>query len=69
MSLILFALTLFAVVLMMAHLRRPGAIALWVAVLVLGLYLLPGPAKIAAPLAAILTFALGESLAALRPGE
>ncbi|MBP1689847.1 MAG: hypothetical protein H6Q34_420 [Deltaproteobacteria bacterium] len=68
MSLILFALTLFAVLLMMAHLRSPVAIAVWIGVLAFGLYLLPGNAKVAAPLAAILTLALTESIAGLRTG-
>ena len=68
MSLILVALTLFAVLLMMAHLRRRLAIAVWIGVLTLGVYLLPGPAKVAAPLAAILTLALTESIGGLRTG-
>jgi hypothetical protein len=66
MSLILAALTIFAVVLMMAHLRKRAAIAGWVGGLALGLWILPGPAKIVAPLAVILSLALGESLASLR---
>ena len=69
MSLILVALTLFAVVLILAHLRRPLAITGGIGSLALGLYLLPGPAKVAAPLAAILTLALTESIAGLRTGD
>jgi hypothetical protein len=66
MSLILFALTVFALVLMMAHLRKRAVIAGWIGGLVLALWALPGPAKIAAPLAVILSLALSESLASLR---
>ncbi len=66
MSLILVALTLFALLLMLAHLQRPLIIALSVAGLAAGLFLLPGPAKVAAPLVAILSLALSESLAGLR---
>ena len=69
MSLILVALTFFALLLMMAHLRSPVAIAVWIGVLAFGLYLLPGNAKVAAPLAAILTLAVTESLAGLRTGD
>jgi len=68
MSLILFALTLFAVVLMMAHLRNRVAIAVWLGVLAFGLYVLPGHAKVAVPLATILTLGLAESLSGLRTG-
>ena len=67
MPLLLAALTLFALVLMMAHLRKRTAIVGWIGGLVLALWILPGPAKIAAPLAVILTLALTESLASLRP--
>ncbi len=67
MPLILAALTLFALVLMMAHLRKRTAIAGWIGGLVVALWILPGPAKIAAPLAVILTLALTESVASLRP--
>ncbi|MEO6028742.1 MAG: hypothetical protein ABIR79_17905 [Candidatus Binatia bacterium] len=67
MPLILVALTLFALVLVMAHLRKRTAIAGWIGSLVLALWILPGPAKIAAPLAVILTLALTESVASLRP--
>ena len=66
MSLILVALTVFAVVLMMAHLRKRAVIAGWIGGLAVGLWILPGPAKIAAPLAVILSLALSESLASLR---
>jgi hypothetical protein len=66
MSLILIALTLFALVLMMAHVRRPMAVASWLGMLVIALYLLPGPAKVAAPLAVILGLAITESVASLR---
>lgn len=69
MPLILVALSLFAVLLMMAHLRSAVAIALWIGVLAGGLYLLPWTAKVAAPLATILTLAIGESLAGLRTDD
>ena len=64
---VLAALTLFAVVLILAHDRRPWPRAFWIAALVAVLYLLPGPAKVAAPLGAILGLALGESLASIGP--
>ncbi len=67
MTMILVALTLFALVLIMAQIRQPSAAASWVAALAFGLYLLPGPAKVAAPLAAILMLGLSESIASLRP--
>jgi hypothetical protein len=67
MPLILAALTLFAVLLMMAHLRRPLAIAVWIGVLTVCLYVFPGPSKIVAPLAAILSLGLTEALSNLRP--
>jgi len=66
MSLIVVALTLFAVVLMMASLQRPRALVLWIAALAFSLYALPGPSKVAAPIAAILALGLAESLAGLR---
>lgn len=66
MSLILVALTVFALVLVMAHLRKRSAIAGWIGGLLVGLWILPGPAKIAAPLAVILSLALSESVASLR---
>lgn len=66
MSLILVALTIFALVLMMSHLRKRTAIAGWIGGLVLALWILPGPAKVAAPLAVILSLALSESFASLR---
>ena len=66
MFLILVALSLFAVLLILAHLRRPRSIAFWIGALAVGLYALPGPSKVAAPLAVILTLALAESLAGLR---
>jgi len=69
MVLILVALTLFAVLLMLAHLRSPVAIAVWIGVLTLGLYLLPWNAKVAAPLVTILSLAVGESLAGLRASD
>jgi len=69
MPLILAALTLFAVLLMLAHLRSTVAIAVWIGALFLGLYLLPGSAKVAAPLVAILSLAVGESLAGLRASD
>jgi hypothetical protein len=69
MPLILVALTLFAVLLMLAHLRSTVATAVWIGVLGLGLYLLPWNVKIAAPLVAILSLAVGESLAGLRASD
>jgi hypothetical protein len=67
MSLISVALSLFAVILMLAHVRRRMVLAAWIGGLLLALYFLPGPAKVAAPLAAILSLAVGESIAGLRP--
>lgn len=67
MSMILVALTLFALVLIMAQIRQRTTAAGWIAGLVFGLYLLPGPAKVAAPLAAILMLGLTESIASLKP--
>lgn len=67
MTMILVALTLFALVLIMAQIRQPPAAATWVGALLIGLYLLPGPAKVAAPLAAILMLGLSDSIASLRP--
>ncbi len=69
MPLILVALSLFAVLLMVSHLRSAVAIAVWIGVLAGGLYLLPWSAKVAAPLAAILTLAVGGSLAGLRTDD
>jgi hypothetical protein len=68
MSLVSAALTLFAVVLILAQVQRRTTLALSIGGLALALYVLPGPGKVAAPLAAILTIGLGESLASLRPG-
>lgn len=67
MSLISIALSLLAVVLMLAQVRRRIELVAWVAGLALGLYLLPDPAQVAAPLAVILTLGLRESVASLRP--
>jgi len=67
MSLISAALSLFAIILMLAHARRPLILGAWVGGLALGLLLLPGPTKVAAPLAAIFTLGVGESIASLRP--
>lgn len=67
MSLISAALSLFAVVLMLAHMRRRLVLATWIGGLVLALYFLPGPGKVAAPLAIILGLGVGESIAGLRP--
>jgi hypothetical protein len=66
MSLILVALTVFALLLMLAHLQRPLALALSVVGLAAGLFLLSGPAKVAAPLVAIASLAVSESLAGFR---
>ncbi|MCC6847146.1 MAG: hypothetical protein IT294_01500 [Deltaproteobacteria bacterium] len=67
MSLISIALSLVAVALMLAQVRRRAALAASVAGLALGLYLLPGPAQVAAPLVAIVTLGLRDSVASLRP--
>jgi predicted permease len=67
MSLISVALSLVAVGLMLAQVRRRVVLAAWVGGLALGLYLLPDPAKVAAPLAAILTLGLRDSVESLRP--
>jgi len=67
MSLVSAALTLFAVVLILAQVQRRTALALSIGGLALALYVLPETAKVAAPLAAVLTIGLGESLASLRP--
>lgn len=67
MTMILVALTLFALVLILAQIRRPATAALWIGALAIALYMLPEPAKVAAPLAAILTLGLADSLASLRP--
>ncbi|MCC6763930.1 MAG: hypothetical protein IT293_04625 [Deltaproteobacteria bacterium] len=67
MSLISVALSLLAVALMLAQVRRRVVLAAWVAGLALGLYLLPGPAQVAAPLAAILTLGIRDSVTSLRP--
>jgi hypothetical protein len=67
MSLISAALSLFAVILMLAHVRRRLILGAWIGGLVLALYLLPGPAKVAAPLGAILSLGVSESIAGLRP--
>lgn len=67
MSLVSVALTLFAVILILAQVQRRTVLALSIGALALALYVLPGPAKVAAPLAAILTIGLGESIASLRP--
>jgi hypothetical protein len=67
MSLISAALSLFAVVLMLAHVRRRPVLAACIGGLLVGLWVLPGPAKVAAPLAAILSLGIGESIAGLRP--
>lgn len=67
MAMILAALTLFALVLIMAQVRQPTTAAAYIAALVFAMYLLPGPAKVAAPLAAILMLGLSESIASLKP--
>jgi hypothetical protein len=53
--------------LILAHARRPWPRAIWLGFLVASLYALPGPSKVVAPLATILSLALGESLAGMRP--
>ena len=67
MPMILAALTLFAMVLILAQIRQRTAAAGWIGALALALWLLPGPSKVAAPLAAILMLGLNESIASLRP--
>jgi hypothetical protein len=67
MSLISAALSLFAVLLMLAEGRRRIVLSAWLGGLAVGLWLLPEPAKVAAPLGAILALALGDSVASLRP--
>jgi len=67
MSLISTALSLFAIILMLAHVRRRLVLAGWIGGLVLALYFLPGPTKVAAPLIAIVSLGIGESIAGLRP--
>jgi hypothetical protein len=66
MSLVLVALTAFAMLLLLAQRQRPRSIALWAVALGAGMWVLPGSAKVAAPLVVILTLAIGESLASLR---
>jgi hypothetical protein len=66
MSLVLVALTLFALLLILAQRQRPLAVALWIVGLAVSEYALPGPAKVAAPLIVVLTLAVGESLAGFR---
>ena len=61
------ALTIFAVLLILAHVRRPWSLGLWIGLLVVGLCVLSGPAKVVAPLAAILSLAVSQSLAGMRP--
>jgi hypothetical protein len=65
MAMILAALTLFALVLVMAQIRQPKTAAAYIAALAFAMYLLPGPAKVAAPLAVILMLGLSESIASL----
>jgi hypothetical protein len=67
MAMILAALTLFALVLVMAQIRQPKTAAAYIAALAFAMYLLPGPAKVAAPLAVILMLGLSESIASLKP--
>jgi hypothetical protein len=63
---VLVALTLFAVLLILAHDARPLPRAVWLGVLVVSVYALPGASKVAGPVGAILALALGESLASMR---
>ena len=63
---VLAALTIFAVLLILAHDGRRWPRAVWLAVLTATLYVLPGPSKVVAPLGAILALAVGESLAGMR---
>lgn len=67
MSLISAALSLFAVLVMLAQVQGRLARAVWVGGLVLALWLLPEPTKVAAPLGAILALGVGDSVASLRP--
>lgn len=66
MATILFALTLFALLLMITHLQRRLAIAAWIGGLTVCLYLLPEPVKIVAPLVTIMSLGLAEALSSLR---
>lgn len=67
MSLISVALSLFAVALMLAQVRGPAVRAAWLGSLAVGLYLLSGPAQVAAPLGTILALGIRDSVANLRP--
>jgi hypothetical protein len=67
MSLISAALTLFALVMILAQVQRRSTLALAIGGLLVALYVLPEAGKVAAPLVAILTLGLGESIASLRP--
>lgn len=67
MSLISAALSLLAVLVMLAQVQRRLTLVAWVGGLVLALWLLPEPTKVAAPLGAILALAIGDSLAGLGP--
>jgi hypothetical protein len=66
MSLISAALTLFAL-LLLTQIERRRERAVWLGGLAVALYLLPGRAKVAAPIAVILTLGLSDSIASLRP--
>lgn len=61
------ALTVFAVLLILAHVRRAWPRGVWIGLLIVSLYAIPGPGKVVAPLAAILSLAVSESLAGMRP--
>ena len=69
MSLISAVLTLFAVVMILAQVQRRAVLALAIGGLFAALYVLPEPARVAAPLVAILTVGVGESIASLRPHD
>lgn len=61
------ALTIFAVLLIVTHVRRPWPRGVWIGLLAVSLFVLSGPAKVVAPLAAIMALAVSESLAGMRP--
>lgn len=67
LAMVVAALTIFAVLLILAHVQRPWPRGVWIGLLVVSLYALSGPTKVVAPLAAILSLAVSESLAGMRP--
>ena len=67
MSLISAALSLFALLVMLAQVRGRRAVAAWIVGLAIGLWLVPEPARVAVPLGAILALAFADSVAGLGP--